>query len=186
MHASLRMLLIARKPTIKNHAWVEEYDHAHLWKRTKISVHCTLTSPRTNRYRALSGLCGSADSAVHGGKAKANRAAGGAEASHHSPRCYPWPGPRCASQDSGVEWLGKVPEHWERNAVWQLFRIGRGKVTSHEYVVNHLGPYPLYSSQTANDGIMGHIDSFMFEGDYLTWTTDGAHAGTVFRRSGKI
>ena len=31
-------------------------------------------------------------------KAKTNRAVGGAEASHHSPRCYPWPGPRCASQ----------------------------------------------------------------------------------------
>jgi type I restriction enzyme S subunit len=33
---------------------------------------------------------------------------------------------------------------------------------------------------------MGHIDTFMFDGDFLTWTTDGAHAGTVFRRSGKF
>ncbi len=87
---------------------------------------------------------------------------------------------------SGVEWLGEVPEHWERRAVWQLFKIGRGKVTSHEYIANHPGPFPLYSSQTANDGVMGHIDTFMFDGDFLTWTTDGAHAGTLFRRSGKF
>ena len=31
-------------------------------------------------------------------KAKANRAIGRAEASHHSPCCYTWPRPRCASQ----------------------------------------------------------------------------------------
>ena len=39
--------------------------------------------------------------------------------------------------------------------------------------------FPLYSSQTENDGVMGHIDTFMFEGDFLTWTTDGAHAGSA-------
>ena len=94
--------------------------------------------------------------------------------------------PYPAYKPSGVEWLGKVPEHWERRAVWQLFQIGRGKVTSHEYIANHPGPFPLYSSQTNNDGVMGYIDTYMFEGDFLTWTTDGAHAGTVFRRSGKF
>ena len=94
--------------------------------------------------------------------------------------------PNVRLKPSGVEWLGDVPEHWERRAVWQLFEIGRGKVTSHEYIANHSGSFPLYSSQTANDGVMGHIDTFMFDGDFLTWTTDGAHAGTVFRRSGKF
>ena len=94
--------------------------------------------------------------------------------------------PNVRLKPSGVEWLGDVPEHWERRAVWQLFQIGRGKVTSHEYIANHSGSFPLYSSQTANDGVMGHIDTFMFDGDFLTWTTDGAHAGTVFRRSGKF
>ncbi len=33
---------------------------------------------------------------------------------------------------------------------------------------------------------MGHLDTFDFEGDYLTWTTDGANAGTVFFRTGKF
>jgi restriction endonuclease S subunit len=33
---------------------------------------------------------------------------------------------------------------------------------------------------------MGHIDTFNFEGEYVTWTTDGANAGTVFYRNGQF
>lgn len=33
---------------------------------------------------------------------------------------------------------------------------------------------------------MGYIDSYDFEGDYITWTTDGVNAGKVFYRSGKF
>ncbi len=94
--------------------------------------------------------------------------------------------PTTPLKPSGVAWLGDVPAHWERRAVSQLFEIGRGKVTSHQDIADNPGTYPVYSSQTENDGVMGRIDSFMFEGDYLTWTTDGAHAGTVFRRSGRF
>ncbi len=62
----------------------------------------------------------------------------------------------------------------------------RGKVISKDFIRDNVGDYPVYSSQTANDGVMGCINSFMFDGDYLTWTTDGAYAGTVFRRKGKF
>lgn len=33
---------------------------------------------------------------------------------------------------------------------------------------------------------MGAIASYDFDGEYLTWTTDGARAGTVFHRVGKF
>lgn len=33
---------------------------------------------------------------------------------------------------------------------------------------------------------MGHLDAYEFYGEYLTWTTDGANAGTVFYRNGKF
>ncbi len=87
-------------------------------------------------------------------------------------------------KDSGVEWLGQVPEHWETSAVWLLFDIGRGRVISHDEIHTNSGEYPVYSSQTENDGVMGFLNTYDFSGDYLTWTTDGAHAGTVFRRRG--
>lgn len=94
--------------------------------------------------------------------------------------------PAAPMKDSGVEWLGEVPAHWEVIAVWMLFTLGRGRVLSHQDIAENAGPYPVYSSQTENDGEMGCISTFDFEGDYLTWTTDGAHAGTVFRRSGRF
>lgn len=89
-------------------------------------------------------------------------------------------------KESGVEWLGVVPENWSRAAVWMKFSLGRGRVISNEEIADNQGIYPVYSSQTLDDGVMGYIDSFDFEGEYITWTTDGANAGTVFARKGKF
>ncbi len=44
----------------------------------------------------------------------------------------------------------------------------------------------MYSSQTENEGELGKISTYDFEGEYLTWTTDGANAGSVFYRNGKF
>lgn len=94
--------------------------------------------------------------------------------------------PDVKMKESGVEWLGEIPEGWEIKAVWMLFKLGRGRVISHEEISNHPGEYPVYSSQTESDGVLGFIDNYDFVGDYLTWTTDGANAGTVFERHGKF
>ena len=64
--------------------------------------------------------------------------------------------------------------------------IARGKVISKDYINDNQGEYPVYSSQTENNGELGKISSYMYDGDYLTWTTDGANAGTVFYRSGRF
>jgi len=69
------------------------------------------------------------------------------------------------------------------NSIANLYR---GKVISKDYIRDNEGDFPVYSSQSANDGVMGRISTYMYEGNYLTWTTDGAYAGTVFRRSGKF
>ena len=68
----------------------------------------------------------------------------------------------------------------------EIANLVRGKVISKDYIRDFEGEYPVYSSQTANDGVLGSINSYMFNGDYLTWTTDGAYAGTIFRRKGKF
>ena len=67
-----------------------------------------------------------------------------------------------------------------------IANLYRGKVISKDYIKENPGYFPVYSSQSANDGVMGRINTYMYEGNYLTWTTDGAYAGTVFRRSGKF
>ena len=62
---------------------------------------------------------------------------------------------------------------------------GKDKYTK-EYVRNNSGEYPLYSSQTTNNGEFGYIDTYDFDEKCLTWTTDGIYAGTVFIRNGKF
>ena len=68
----------------------------------------------------------------------------------------------------------------------EIATLIRGRVISKDYIRDFEGEYPVYSSQTANDGVLGSINSYMFDGEYLTWTTDGAYAGTIFRRKGKF
>ncbi|MGN0730612.1 MAG: restriction endonuclease subunit S, partial [Treponema sp.] len=67
-----------------------------------------------------------------------------------------------------------------------ICEIGRGKVMDKQFMESHKGIYPVYSSQTSNNGIMGSIDTYMFDGEYVTWTTDGIYAGTCFYRNGKF
>ena len=76
---------------------------------------------------------------------------------------------------------------WEVKAIHELSQVGRGRVISHTEISKSSSPtYPVFSSQTSNSGIMGYLDTYQFDGDYVTWTTDGANAGTVFARSGRF
>jgi len=78
------------------------------------------------------------------------------------------------------------PDGVEYRTVNDVCKVSRGRVISKDFIrINH-GNYPVYSSQTANDGILGTINSFDFDGEFLTWTTDGAYAGSVFYRNGKF
>ena len=61
-----------------------------------------------------------------------------------------------------------------------ICQINRGRVISKDYLRDHAGPYPVYSSQTANDGVFGFIDTYDYDFESITWTTDGANAGSVF------
>ena len=78
------------------------------------------------------------------------------------------------------------PNGVEFKLLGEVATLSRGKVYSKEYLRDNPGKYPVYSSQTANDGVLGKIDSFDYDGEYLTWTTDGAYAGTIFHRKGKF
>ena len=78
------------------------------------------------------------------------------------------------------------PNGVEYKRIDELCAISRGKVMSKDYIRDNQGEYPVYSSQTENDGELGKISTYDFDGEYLTWTTDGANAGSVFYRNGKF
>ena len=104
---------------------------------------------------------------------------------------------RIATQNKIIEDLKKLKsaislnvlhsDTWEQFKIKDIAQIGRGRVISSIEISQQKNPtYPVYSSQTSNDGIMGYLDDYMFEGEYISWTTDGANAGTVFYRNGKF
>ena len=68
----------------------------------------------------------------------------------------------------------------------ELFSVGRGlaKYTK-AYADIHNGVYPVYSSKTDGDGVFASIDTYDYDGEYLTWSTDG-YAGIPFYRKGKF
>ena len=78
-------------------------------------------------------------------------------------------------------------DRWTTYKIQDIAKIGRGRVICSAEIERQKHPlYPVYSSQTFNDGIMGYLDDYMFDGEYITWTTDGANAGTIFYRKGKF
>ena len=74
----------------------------------------------------------------------------------------------------------------EWKTLGEVATLRRGRVMSKGYLEENSGEYPVYSSQTAKNGMIGSIDTFDFDGEFISWTTDGANAGTVFYRTGKF
>ncbi|HAR1999997.1 restriction endonuclease subunit S [Enterococcus faecium] len=79
-------------------------------------------------------------------------------------------------------------EDWEQRKVGEIFKVTRGQVlaaTETSESITEKNIYPVYSSQTKNDGLMGYYSDYLFD-TAITWTTDGANAGTVNYRNGKF
>ncbi|MFW2378657.1 restriction endonuclease subunit S [Aliarcobacter butzleri] len=77
---------------------------------------------------------------------------------------------------------------WEEKEINELFNVTRGVVlaaTETSSQKSEKMPYPVYSSQTKNNGLLGFYKKYLFE-NAITWTTDGANAGTVKYREGKF
>ena len=79
-------------------------------------------------------------------------------------------------------------EAWEQRKVLNTFKVTRGYVlaaTKTSSTKSYKTPYPVYSSQTKDNGLMGYYSDYLFD-TAITWTTDGANAGTVRFRAGKF
>lgn len=82
--------------------------------------------------------------------------------------------------------LRSIPNKIHEYKISEIFDVTRGNVLSKKDILeNGKNAYPVYSSQTKNDGLLGYYSDYLFE-DSITWTTDGANAGTVKYRKGKF
>lgn len=87
-------------------------------------------------------------------------------------------------KDSGIEWLGDIPEEWNIEKPTRIFRLVKGinaATLTKEYISENQGVYPVYSGQTEDDGLMGSIEwyDFDFENPVVFITTVGAKAMTT-------
>lgn len=81
--------------------------------------------------------------------------------------------PNAPMKDSGVDWLGKVPEHWTISRVKFNFKnldSRRVPLTSEERSYKK-GNYPYYGAS----GIIDYIDNFIFDEDLVIFSEDGAN-----------
>ncbi len=79
-----------------------------------------------------------------------------------------------------------LPNNVKEYTIGDICEVTRGRVISKNELAENAGKYPVYSSQTLNDGVFGKINTYDYEGEYVQWTTDGANAGSIFYRNGKF
>lgn len=93
-------------------------------------------------------------------------------------------------KDSGIPWIGQIPEDWVKCFLKNSFNFEKGKNASlytSEYLSDNKGEIPVYSGQTENNGIMGFVKDYdYFSTGCLFVTTVGAKAMTIKILKGKF
>jgi type I restriction enzyme S subunit len=83
-------------------------------------------------------------------------------------------------KDSGIEWIGEIPEHWEITKIQYLTQLKSGyNLTTEE--IKDSGLYPVYGG----NGIRGYYDKYFLEGDYVLIGRQGALCGNINYSTGK-
>jgi type I restriction enzyme S subunit len=84
-------------------------------------------------------------------------------------------------KDSGVEWLGQVPEHWSVPKVSHVFFLQSGdSITGAE--IEEVGSYEVFGG----NGLRGYTEKYNCEGTYNLIGRQGALCGNVHMVSGKF
>ena len=89
--------------------------------------------------------------------------------------CYP------AYKDSGVEWLGEVPEHWEVRRLKTLCRMKSGEGITSE-AIEPAGKYPVYGG----NGVRGFASSYTHDGGFVLIGRQGALCGNIHEVRGQF
>ena len=89
--------------------------------------------------------------------------------------------PTVPMKDSGVEWIGDVPEHWEILSLKHLCTMQSGKNLISEQIAP-IGDYPVYGG----NGLRGYFSDYNTTGDFLLVGRQGALCGNVHMVSGQF
>ncbi len=89
--------------------------------------------------------------------------------------------PDAPMKDSGIEWIGEVPEHWEVKRLKFIsdFKSGNG-ITAN--LIKNDGEYAVYGG----NGLRGYTSSYTHEGSYVLIGRQGALCGNINYADGKF
>ena len=89
--------------------------------------------------------------------------------------------PYAAYKDSGVQWLGKIPVHWDVKALKRLSYMQAGMAITADDI-EATGEFPVFGG----NGIRGYAESFTHDGEFPLIGRQGALCGCVNFASGRF
>lgn len=90
-----------------------------------------------------------------------------------------------AYKDSGIEWIGEIPEGWEIIKIKHAFKLfAGGDIDYNDYSEDQDGfyQYPILANSLENSGIIGFTSKYRFSGETITITGRGS-VGVAFYRN---
>ena len=88
--------------------------------------------------------------------------------------------PDAPMKDSGVDWIGKIPEHWEVRKLKHIAKLKSGDTISSDSFTED--GFPVYGG----NGFRGYTNRFTNDGEYVLIGRQGALCGNVNYATGKF
>lgn len=89
--------------------------------------------------------------------------------------------PNAKMKDSGIEWLGEIPEHWEVRKLKYVANFQSGEMITSE-TISEIGEYPVYGG----GGFRGYTNDYTNEGHHILIGRQGALCGNIKYAIGKF
>jgi type I restriction enzyme S subunit len=89
--------------------------------------------------------------------------------------------PDVPMKNSGIEWLGNVPEHWDTVAIQYIARLKSGDTIT-STMMNENADYPVYGG----NGLRGYYNQYTHDGEYVLIGRQGALCGNINYAKGKF
>ncbi|TZE82098.1 restriction endonuclease subunit S [Calorimonas adulescens] len=89
--------------------------------------------------------------------------------------------PNVRMKDSGIDWIGEIPEHWHVKKIKYLAFLKSGESITSE-MIEEQGEYPVYGG----NGLRGYTSSYTHDGNYVLIGRQGALCGNINYAQGKF
>jgi len=89
--------------------------------------------------------------------------------------------PNVPMKDSGIEWLGEIPGHWEVKKIKHIGFLKSGNGIKSDQL-EESGEFPVYGG----NGMRGYFSEYTHDGEYILIGRQGALCGNINLASGKF